>query len=92
MLAFLRVASFLSLPLVIFAIELRAQTGSVSKTPIRIIYSALTASNGPVWIAADQRLFEKYGLDVQIVHGRGATPIQALASGTVELATSPARR
>ncbi len=65
--------------------ESRAQTSGARKAPIRIIYSALTASNGPVWVAADQGLFEKYGLDVQIVHGRGASPIQALAGGTVEL-------
>ena len=48
----------------------QAQTGN--KVPIKIIYSALTASNGPVWLAGDQGLYDKYGLDVQIVHGRGA--------------------
>jgi len=83
--AFLSVTVFLSLLLVMFAFELGAQTGSGRKTPIKIIYGALTASNGPVWVAGDQGLFEKYGLDVQIVHGRGASPIQALAGGTVEL-------
>lgn len=62
-----------------------AQTAAAKRVPIRIIYSALTASNGPVWVAGDQGLYEKYGLDVQIVHGRGASPIQALAGGTVEL-------
>ena len=71
--------------LLVWVGELPAQTGSARKAPVRIIYSALTASNGPVWVAADQGLFEKYGLDVQIVHGRGASPIQALAGGTVEL-------
>jgi ABC-type nitrate/sulfonate/bicarbonate transport system substrate-binding protein len=70
--------------LLVCAGELPAQTGP-RKTTVRIIYSALTASNGPVWVAADQGLFEKHGLDVQIVHGRGASPIQALAGGTVEL-------
>ena len=74
----------LLLLLLVSAGELPAQT-SPRKAPIRIIYSALTASNGPVWVAADQGLFDKYGLDVQIVHGRGASPIQALAGGTVEL-------
>lgn len=63
----------------------QAQTVTGKKASIKIIYSALTASNGPVWLAADQGLYEKYGLDVQIVHGRGASPIQALAGGTVEL-------
>jgi ABC-type nitrate/sulfonate/bicarbonate transport system substrate-binding protein len=62
-----------------------AQTGAGTKVPVKIIYSALTASNGPVWVAGDEGLYEKYGLDVQIVHGRGASPIQALAGGTVEL-------
>ena len=70
--------------LLVCAGELPAQT-SPRKAPVRIIYSALTASNGPVWVAADQGLFEKHGLDVQIVHGRGASPIQALAGGSVEL-------
>jgi ABC-type nitrate/sulfonate/bicarbonate transport system substrate-binding protein len=58
---------------------------TAKRIPVKIIYSALTASNGPVWLAGDQGLYEKYGLDVQIVHGRGASPIQALAGGTVEL-------
>ncbi len=71
--------------LLVWAGEMPAQTAGARKAPVRIIYSALTASNGPVWVAADQGLFEKYGLDVQIVHGRGASPIQALAGGTVEL-------
>jgi ABC-type nitrate/sulfonate/bicarbonate transport system substrate-binding protein len=62
-----------------------AQTSAGKRVPVKIIYSALTASNGPVWVAGDQKLYEKYGLDVQIVHGRGASPIQALAGGTVEL-------
>jgi ABC-type nitrate/sulfonate/bicarbonate transport system substrate-binding protein len=45
----------------------------------------LTASNAPVWVGSDQNLYEKYGLAVEVVHGRGATPIQALAGGAVQL-------
>jgi ABC-type nitrate/sulfonate/bicarbonate transport system substrate-binding protein len=81
----LRGAVFLSLLLAMFAPDIQAQSSGARKIPIKIIYSALTASNGPVWVAGDQGLFDKYGLDVQIVHGRGASPIQALAGGTVEL-------
>jgi ABC-type nitrate/sulfonate/bicarbonate transport system substrate-binding protein len=54
------------------------------KPQVKLIYGALTAANGPLWLAADQGLFEKHGLDVQMVHGRGATPIQATISGAVE--------
>lgn len=81
--SFVRVLILLAI--IFSAPDLGAQTNIARKPPIRIIYSALTASNGPVWLAGDQGLFEKYGLDVQIVHGRGASPIQALAGGTVEL-------
>lgn len=76
---------FVFLLLQTFAPDVQAQTSAAKKIPIKLIYSALTASNGPVWVAADQGLYDKYGLDVQIVHGRGASPIQALAGGTVEL-------
>ena len=62
-----------------------AQAAAAKRPSVKIIYSALTASNAPVWIGGDQNLYEKHGLDVQVVHGRGASPIQALASGTVEL-------
>jgi NitT/TauT family transport system substrate-binding protein len=62
----------------------QVQTSAGKRTPVKIIYSALTASNAPVWVGGDQHFYEKYGLDVQIIHGRGASPIQALAGGTVE--------
>jgi ABC-type nitrate/sulfonate/bicarbonate transport system substrate-binding protein len=62
--------------------QVQPETGR--KPQVKLIYGALTAANGPIWVAADQGLFEKYGLDVQVVHGRGATPIQATVSGAVE--------
>jgi NitT/TauT family transport system substrate-binding protein len=72
--------------LLIFIAPLAAQAQpAVGKKPqVKLIYGALTAANGPIWLAADQGLFDKHGLEVQIVHGRGATPIQATISGAVE--------
>src|SRR5258705_3841999 len=35
-------------------------------------------------LAEDAKLFEKYGLDTEVVHARGAVPVQALVSGSVE--------
>jgi ABC-type nitrate/sulfonate/bicarbonate transport system substrate-binding protein len=63
----------------------QVQPDTGKKPQVKLIYGALTAANGPIWVAADQGLFEKYGLDVQVVHGRGATPVQATISGAVEL-------
>jgi NitT/TauT family transport system substrate-binding protein len=54
------------------------------KISVSFIYEALTLTNTPIWVAEDQGLFDKYGLDVRVVLARGATPVQALVSGSVE--------
>lgn len=61
--------------------ELSAQT---KKPSVKLIYGVLTAANGPIWLAEDLGLFDKHGLDVRVVHARGATPVQATVSGAVE--------
>jgi ABC-type nitrate/sulfonate/bicarbonate transport system substrate-binding protein len=55
-----------------------------TRTTASLIYEAIAATNAPLWLAEDARLFEKYGLDVKVVHARGAVPVQALVSGSVE--------
>lgn len=57
---------------------------SGKRTPVKLIYGAITAANGPIWVADDQGLFDKHGLDLRVVHARGATPVQATVSGAVE--------
>jgi ABC-type nitrate/sulfonate/bicarbonate transport system substrate-binding protein len=54
------------------------------KTSIGLIYEAIAATNATLWLAEDARLFEKYGLDAKVIHARGAVPVQALVSGSVE--------
>ncbi|MBM4263512.1 MAG: hypothetical protein FJ143_11960 [Deltaproteobacteria bacterium] len=54
------------------------------KPAVKLIYGVLTAANGPIWLADDLGLFDKHGLDVRVVHARGATPVQATVSGAVE--------
>jgi ABC-type nitrate/sulfonate/bicarbonate transport system substrate-binding protein len=54
------------------------------KIPVSLIYEAIAATNAVLWLAEDARLFEKYGLDTKVVHARGAVPVQALVSGSVE--------
>src|SRR5580765_363693 len=54
------------------------------KTSVSLIYEAIAATNATLWLAEDARLFEKYGLDTKVVHARGAVPVQALVSGSVE--------
>ena len=54
------------------------------KLSVAFIYEALTLTNTPIWAAEDRGLFDKYGLDVKVVLARGATPVQAVVSGSVE--------
>jgi len=57
---------------------------SEKKIAASLIYEAIAATNAVLWLAEDARLFEKYGLDMKVVHARGAVPVQALVSGSVE--------
>ncbi|MBI4523978.1 MAG: ABC transporter substrate-binding protein [Deltaproteobacteria bacterium] len=65
-------ALFLLVPLVAFATERYA-----------ISYGGISGYQAPVWAAADLRLFEKYGLDTDLVLVLGAARgMQALISGS----------
>ena len=57
---------------------------SSARTSVSLIYEAIAATNATLWLAEDAKLFEKYDLDTKIVHARGAVPVQALVSGSVE--------
>jgi ABC-type nitrate/sulfonate/bicarbonate transport system substrate-binding protein len=59
--------------------------------PLKLIvgYAALNARVSPLWIADEQGLFTKYGLDVQPIYLRGApTLVAGLASGDMHLGRS----
>jgi len=52
---------------------------------IRLAFSALAYANPPFWIAHDLKLFEKYGLESEIVYVGGARPIQAMLGGSIDV-------
>src|SRR6266705_3324194 len=49
---------------------------------VRLAYSAFAYANPPFWIAQWLKLFEKYGLDTELVYVSGARPIQAMLGGS----------
>ena len=56
-------------------------------TRLRTSYSALTANMGAYWLAKDTKIFEKYGLDVDVVLiESGTITIQALIAGETDIA------
>jgi ABC-type nitrate/sulfonate/bicarbonate transport system substrate-binding protein len=52
---------------------------------VRLAFSALAYANPPFWIAHDLKLFEKYGLESEIVYVGGARPIQAMLGGSIDV-------
>ncbi len=56
-------------------------------TKLKTSYSALTANMGAYWLAKDTKIFEKYGLDVDVVLiESGTITIQALVAGETDIA------
>ncbi len=56
-------------------------------TKLKTSYSALTANMAAYWLAKETRLFEKNGLDVDVVLiESGTTTIQALVAGETQIA------
>lgn len=57
---------------------------------LNVSYASVTGSRIPLWIAKDAGLFEKYGLNVNlVVIAAGNAAIGALASGDVEILGAP---
>ncbi|MGH7874284.1 MAG: ABC transporter substrate-binding protein [Candidatus Binatia bacterium] len=56
--------------------------------PLIVSYSSFTGNRAPLWIAKELRLYEKYGLDVQLVSiAAGSVSLIALLAGNVHLTT-----
>jgi len=60
-------------------------------TRVRAAYVALTGNMLPAWIAADQGIYARYGLDVELTYITGAAKIaQALVAREIDVAIAPA--
>jgi NitT/TauT family transport system substrate-binding protein len=61
-----------------------AQEGKLERTVVS--YAGMSGLRGPLWIAKETGLFEKYGLDVRLVQiTAGTTSINALIAGDVDM-------
>jgi len=58
--------------------------------PLHISYASVTGSRAPLWIAKEEGLFEKYGLDGRlVVIPAGNTALSALVTGDVQIIAAP---
>ena len=71
---------------VVFAIgSLPAELCAAQLKKARLAFSALAYANPPFWIAHELKLFEKYGLETELVYVNGARPIQAMLGGSIDV-------
>ena len=68
----------------IAAFFLPSNVHAASPRKFRAAFTAFAYANPPFWIAKDLRVFEKYGLDVELVYVAGARNIQALIGGSID--------
>lgn len=62
-----------------------APTAAPPAVHLEVGYGAITASYIPLWVAAEMNAWQKYGLDVELVHLPGNTGPQSLLAGQVPL-------
>jgi NitT/TauT family transport system substrate-binding protein len=56
---------------------------------LRIAVSTATPHNTPLWVAKDKKIFDKYGLDVQMIFVMGGALVtQMLAAGEIQIAAN----
>jgi NitT/TauT family transport system substrate-binding protein len=80
-----RLLGILGLLSIVVAPPLAAQT----RQQVRVAVSTATPHNTPLWVAKDKKIFEKYGLDVQLIFvGGGALVAQMLAAGEIQVAAN----
>ena len=73
--------------LILFASLCATLDAHAQLTRLRTSYSALTANMGAYWLAKDSKLFERHGLDVDVVLiENGTITIQALIAGETDVA------
>lgn len=58
-----------------------------TRQQVRVAISTATPHNTPLWVAKDKKIFDKYGLDVQLIFVAGGSLVaQMLAAGEIQVA------
>ncbi len=77
-----------ALLLALTALSLPVLTAAQDKKldPFTISYASVSGTRAPLWIAKDLGLFEKYGLDVNLIYiASGIISVNALLGGSVDI-------
>jgi ABC-type nitrate/sulfonate/bicarbonate transport system substrate-binding protein len=64
----------------------RASPQEKKLEPITVSYASITGNRAPFWIAKELGIFEKHGLDVNLIYiASGFTSVNALLGGSVDI-------
>lgn len=73
----------------LFALSASALAQSAKPHQLRLAVSTATPHNTPLWVAKDKKIFDKYGLDVQLIFVMGGALVtQMLAAGEIQIAAN----
>jgi len=65
------------------------QAGAQSK--VRLNWGAISGVMSPIWVAQEEGIFKKYGLDVELIHiAATSKAIQSMLSGEIQFTTADA--
>jgi NitT/TauT family transport system substrate-binding protein len=71
---------------ILFLVSDRAEAQEKKLDPFTISYASVSGTRAPLWIAKDTGLFEKYGLDVNLIYiASGVISVNALLGGSVDI-------
>ena len=74
----------IGIALLVSVVKLTAQEKKLES--FTISYASISGTRAPLWIAKDLGLFEKYGLDANLVYiSSGVTSVNALLGGSVDI-------
>src|SRR5262245_66675550 len=79
------VATVISILLLIPIASSSTVSAATPLKKIRLAYSAFAYANPPFWIAHELKLFQKNGLETELVYVSGARPIQAMLGGSIDV-------
>jgi NitT/TauT family transport system substrate-binding protein len=73
----------------LFALSASALAQPAKPHQLRLAVSTATPHNTPLWVAKDKKIFDKYGLDVQLIFVMGGALVtQMLAAGEIQIAAN----
>lgn len=75
----------------IFFFQLVVTSPSWAQNKVRLNWGAISGVMSPIWVAQEEGLFKKHGLDIELIHiASTSKAIQSMVSGEIQFTTADA--